>query len=319
MRQTRHSSTAKPCVEHTRPACNGSSTGNAQRGIATNAIEGGAASARSLRSTDKRTIKEVCASSALAAASKPRAGKRATDGKPAGGSQAKAPKPSLVQKAIAAAANRSAAGKRAVRERTPLVGDANDSGSDGGEAQPPAQRRRSARAEAASSGAGPSSPAAASSSLPDELSGDEFDEEAEAAFHDSPNRMEHDRRADFADRDEDGEVEAALHALRARVDDGSDWASSLDADSPRKEAPQQPQQPPQPQQPDDDEDDDDWAHLEVGPEGLAHAHPPYSELVTQDVCVMEAAFAPDFKLATRSAVGWRGQVSAPSVAKCSIA
>ena len=37
----------------------------------------------------------------------------------------------------------------------------------------------------------PAAPAAASSSLPDELSGDEFDEEAEAAFHDSPNRMEH--------------------------------------------------------------------------------------------------------------------------------
>ena len=224
--------------------------------------------------------------------------------------KSKVPKPSIVQKALAAAVNRPAAGKRAVPERTPLVGDANDSGSDGGEAHPPAQRRRSARAEAASSGAGPSSPAAASSSLPDELSGDEFDEEAEAAFHDSPNRMEHDRRADFADRDEDGEVEAALDALRARVDDGSDWASSLDANSPRREAPEPPQHQPQPQQTDDD-DDDDWAHLEVGSGELADAHPPYPELVTQDVCVMEAAFAPDFKLTTRSAIGWRGQVSTP--------
>jgi hypothetical protein len=264
-------------------------------------------SLRSRRSSSRQSF-----GGAPSAVDGPHINKRAAAAAAAGG-KSKVPKPSIVQKALAAAANRPAARKRAVRERTSLGGDAGESGSDGSGAQPPAQRRRSTGAAAASSGAGPSSPAATRSSLPDELSGDEFDEAAEAAFHDSPNRMEHDRRADFADRDEDGEVEAALDALRARVDDGSDWASSLDANSPRREAPQQPQQQPQPQHPDDD-DDDDWAHLEVGSGELADAHPPYPELVTQDVCVMEAAFAPDFKLTTRSAIGWRGQVSAPWLA-----
>ena len=58
-----------------------------------------------------------------------------------------------------------------------------------------------------------------------------------------------------------------------------------------------------------DDDDDSWAHLEVGSGELAASHPPYSQLATQDVCVMAAAFASDFELTSQDAVGWRGQVS----------
>lgn len=257
-------------------------------------------------------MKEVCAAPAAVAAVNPRGRKRAVDAA-AAGSKSKAGKPSLVGKALAAAARRPVRAKTARESCSDCVQGDEDS-----DEEPPALRRRSEhRAAAASagagpSGAGPSSPAAASHSIPDELSGDEFDEEAEAAFRETPHRMEGDRRADFADREEDSEVDAALDALRTRqADDQSDWSSSFDADSPRRTQPPQPPQPqppPPPQQLADEEDDDSWAHLEVGSAEIAAAHPPYSELVSQDVCVMEAAFAPDSKLTTRGAVGWRGEV-----------
>lgn len=164
-----------------------------------------------------------------------------------------------------------AAARRPVRAKTARESCSNCvQGDEDSDEEPPALRRRSEhRAAAASagagpSGAGPSSPAAASHSIPDELSGDEFDEEAEAAFRETPHRMEGDRRADFADREEDSEVDAALDALRTRqADDQSDWSSSLDADSPRRTQPPQPPQPqppPPPQQLADEEDDDSWAH-----------------------------------------------------------
>ena len=153
--------------------------------------------------------------------------------------------------------------------------------------------------------------------MADELSSDEFDEQEERSFHETPHHMEGDRRAAFADCGEEDEVNSALDGLRARAaDDSSDWSSSLDADSPRREEPPQPTPPPQPVE---EEDDDSWAHLEVGSEELATAHPTYFELVTQDVCVMAASFASDFKLTTRSAVGWRGQVSDSSIASASLA
>lgn len=120
----------------------------------------------------------------------------------AAGPKPKASKPSLVKKALAAAAKRSDRPK-AARGHIP---DSVEGDEDSDE-EPRALRRRSERAAAASagagpSGAGPSSPAAARRSIPDELSGDEFDEAAEASFHDTPHRMEGDRRADFADRDD---------------------------------------------------------------------------------------------------------------------
>ena len=232
----------------------------------------------------------------------------------AGGGRSKVAKQGLVQQALAAAKDARPAGRKRPKrsDRSSVLEDA---GSDFEEQppQPPAGRTHAPHA-ASSSAAGPSSPGAASRSIPDELSGDEFDEDAEAAFHDTPHRMEADRRADFADRDEACEVDAALHALRARTaDDGSDWSSSLDANSPRRE---QPPPPPQPQQPvEEEEDDESWAHLEVGARELAATHPSYSNLVHQDVCVMGAAFASDFKLVTRDAIGWRGQVSEALVAQ----
>ena len=187
-RQTRHSSSDErvPGDRQSRSGCikgrqQAPSADNAARATAEQAFD----SLRSRRSSSRQSF-----GGAPSAVDGPHMNKRAAAAAASGGTS-KVPKPSIVQKALTAAANRPAARKRAVRERTPLGGDAGESGSDGSGAQPPAQRRRSARAEAASSGAGPSSPAAASSSLPDELSGDEFDEEAEAAFHDSPNRMEH--------------------------------------------------------------------------------------------------------------------------------
>ena len=59
----------------------------------------------------------------------------------------------------------------------------------------------------------------------------------------------------------------------------------------------------------EEEEEVDWSHLEVGADQLAENHPPYDELVGADVCVMAAAFAPDFELTTPGSVGWRGQVS----------
>lgn len=127
----------------------------------------------------------------------------------AGGGRSKVAKQGLVQQALAAAKDARPAGRKRPKrsDRSSVLEDA---GSDFEEQppQPPAGRTHAPHA-ASSSAAGPSSPGAASRSIPDELSGDEFDEDAEAAFHDTPHRMEADRRADFADRDEACEVGTA--------------------------------------------------------------------------------------------------------------
>ena len=57
-------------------------------------------------------------------------------------------------------------------------------------------------------------------SRPDDLSGDEFDEAAEAAFHETPNRAEADRIDDPAARGATGdeaEAEDAVEAMRVRT------------------------------------------------------------------------------------------------------
>ena len=57
----------------------------------------------------------------------------------------------------------------------------------------------------------------------DELSDGDFDEEAEQAFHETPNRLDANRRDDSK---EDAQQEDEELALDMRVDDGSDLASS---------------------------------------------------------------------------------------------
>ena len=57
----------------------------------------------------------------------------------------------------------------------------------------------------------------------DELSDGDFDEEAEQAFHETPNRLDANRRDDPK---EDAQQEDEELALDMRVDDGSDLASS---------------------------------------------------------------------------------------------
>ena len=58
-----------------------------------------------------------------------------------------------------------------------------------------------------------------------------------------------------------------------------------------------------------DEGEPDWSQLEVGSAALAQGYPAYADLLGSDVCVMGAAFAPEFVLHTRGAVGWRGEVT----------
>ena len=51
-----------------------------------------------------------------------------------------------------------------------------------------------------------------------------------------------------------------------------------------------------------------WGEIEVTPDDLIEDHPPPSELVGADVCVMATAY-PTHALSRSGAVGWRGQVT----------
>ena len=51
-----------------------------------------------------------------------------------------------------------------------------------------------------------------------------------------------------------------------------------------------------------------WTKIEVTADHLIEDHPPPSELVGADVCVMAAAY-PTHALSSGGAVGWRGLVT----------